>query len=118
MVVNKRNHTYYVYLMASPSQTLYTGVTNDLERRVAEHKSGAGSFTSRYRVTRLVYFEEFGDINEAITREKQIKGLLRVKKFALVESMNPAWRDLSVEEKDRDSSRSLPLRSAATKGSE
>jgi putative endonuclease len=105
VVVKNPNRTYHVYMMASLSQTLYTGVPNDLERRVAEHKSGAGSeFVSRYRVTGLVYFEEFSDFNEAITREKQIKGLLRVKNFALVESMNPAWKDLNVEEKDRDSS--------------
>ncbi|MGO9265433.1 MAG: GIY-YIG nuclease family protein [Candidatus Binataceae bacterium] len=105
MVVKKPRRTYYVYMMASPSQTLYTGVTNDLERRVAEHQSGAGSeFVSRYRVTQLVYFEEFRYINAAIEREKQIKGLLRKKKIALVDSMNPAWKDLSVAERDRDSS--------------
>ena len=105
MVVNKSNRTYYVYMMASPSQTLYTGVTNDLERRVAEHKSGASSeFVSRYRVTQLVYFEEFRYINAAIEREKQIKGLLRKKKIALVEAMNPGWKDLSLTDQNRDSS--------------
>jgi len=96
--VKQRNRpaSYYVYMMASPSLTLYTGVTNDLERRVAEHKSGTGSrFTSRYHTTRLVYCEEFSDINLAIEREKQIKGLRREKKIALVETLNPAWQDLS-----------------------
>ena len=95
----------YVYIMASPSQTLYTGVTNDLERRVSEHKSSGGSrFAAQYHVTNLVYFEEFTDIKAAIERETQIKGLQRAKKIALVESINPDWKDLSVEEKDRDSS--------------
>jgi len=92
-------------MMASPSLTLYTGVTNDLERRVAEHKSGTGShFTSRYHITQLVYFEEFSDINRAIEREKQIKGLRRDKKIALVETLNPAWQDLGVADENRDSS--------------
>jgi putative endonuclease len=90
-----RQVNYYVYIMASPSRTLYTGVTNDLERRVSEHKDGAGSrFANRYRATRLVYFEQFADVRDAITREKQIKGLLRVKKIALIEAMNPEWKDL------------------------
>jgi putative endonuclease len=104
VVVKNRRRSYYVYMMASPSQTLYTGVTNDLERRVAEHKSGTGQFTSRYRVTELVYFEEFRYIDAAIEREKQIKGLLRKKKIALVEAMNPTWKDLSAMEQRRDSS--------------
>lgn len=72
-------------------------MTNNLERRVAEHKEmKPGSFTARYRVTRLVYYEEFGNINEAIARETQIK-ILRVKKIELIESMNPEWKDLSEE---------------------
>ena len=69
---------YYVYLMSSLSRTLYTDVTNDLARRVFEHKEGKlGSFTARYKVNRLVYFEEFDDINEAIVREKEIKRMTR-----------------------------------------
>jgi putative endonuclease len=92
--------------MASPSRTLYAGVTNDLVRRLSEYRSGAGgSFTSRYRVTQLVHFEEFDDIRAAIEREKQIKGLLRSKKIALIELSNPRWRDLSSDWlEDRDSS--------------
>ena len=87
---------YYVYLMASRSRVLYTGMTNDLERRVNEHKAGlAKGFTRRYRATRLVYFEEHTDVRQAIAREKQIKSWLRAKKVALVESTNPAWNDLS-----------------------
>ncbi|MGH7840490.1 MAG: GIY-YIG nuclease family protein [Candidatus Binataceae bacterium] len=97
--------SYYVYVMASPSRVLYTGVTNDLDRRVSEHKSSVGSrFAARYHATRLVYFEEFKDIRVAIDREKQIKGLLRKKKIALIEALNPEWKDLSAEEQDRDSS--------------
>jgi putative endonuclease len=90
--------SYYVYIMSSPSRTLYTGVTNDLERRVHEHKSGAvAGFTKRYKIDRLVYFQETNDIGAAIAAEKQIKGLLRPKKIVLIEEENPTWRDLSAE---------------------
>ncbi len=89
---------YYVYMMSSRTGTLYTGVTNDLERRVAEHRSKQiPGFTRKYNVTRLVYFEATGDINAAIAREKQIKGYRRAKKAALIESDNPHWLDLSEE---------------------
>ncbi len=89
---------YYIYIMSSPSRTLYTGVTNDLERRVNEHKSGTMSgFTKRYKIDSLVYFQETNDISAAIAAEKQIKGLLRPKKIALIEQENPTWRDLSAE---------------------
>ena len=89
---------YYVYIMSSASRTLYTGVTNDLERRVNEHKHGAASgFTRRYHIDRLVYFQETGDVGAAIAAEKQIKSLLRPKKLALIEEENPSWRDLSAE---------------------
>lgn len=82
--------------MASKLRTLYTGVTNDLERRVCQHKEKTQeSFTKRYNVTRLVYFEDFRDIGDAIAREKQIKGWRRSKKIALIESQNPKWKDLS-----------------------
>ena len=87
---------YYVYIMTNRSKTLYTGVSGDLENRVFEHKQGIkGEFAARYKVDRLVYFERFGDIHAAIAREKQIKGLLRIKKIALIVSMNPEWKDLS-----------------------
>jgi len=90
--------SYCVYIMSSLSQTLYTGVTNDLERRALEHKAGARvSFTARYKVNRLVYLEEFGEISEAIAREKQIKGWSRAKKIELIESVNPGWKDLSAD---------------------
>lgn len=75
---------------------LYTGVTNNLERRISEHKNHLiPGYTKKYDITRLVYFEETNDVTSAITREKQIKGWLRIKKISLIESMNPDWRDLS-----------------------
>ena len=87
---------FYVYIMANKSRTLYTGVTNDLERRVFEHKNKLVSgFTEKYNVNRLVFYEETSDINAAITREKQIKGWLRARKIELIESVNPEWLDLS-----------------------
>lgn len=86
----------YVYIMSSRSRTLYTGVTTDLEGRVAEHQRHlVPGFTSRYRVERLVYFGAWGRILDAIEREKQIKGWRRSKKIALIESMNATWADLS-----------------------
>jgi len=89
---------YFVYIMTNRSKTLYTGITNSLIRRVREHKLGIGSdFASRYKVDRLVYYERFQDVHNAIEREKQIKGWLRIKKISLIVSVNPAWRDLSLE---------------------
>jgi len=88
--------SYFVYIMASHSRRLYTGVTSELTRRAFEHRSGAVSgFTSRYHVDRLVYFEETNDPKVAIAREKQIKGWKREKKIALIESANPGWADLA-----------------------
>ena len=91
-----RNKTYFVYIVASKRNgTLYTGVTNDLLRRVGEHKTGAvDGFTKRYKVDRLVYFEPMDDIRHAITREKQIKKWYRRWKIELIEEQNPKWRDL------------------------
>jgi putative endonuclease len=90
--------TFHVYIMASASRVLYIGVTGDLLRRDREHKEmRAPGFTARYRVTELVYFEAFGDSRIAIAREKQIKGWLRARKIALIESFNPHWRDLAAE---------------------
>jgi putative endonuclease len=89
---------YYTYIMTNRSKTLYTGVTSDISGRVFQHKEGTGSkFTSKYNINRLVYYEEFSDVNEAIAREKQIKGWVRAKKIALIESVNPNWDDLSSE---------------------
>ena len=87
---------YYVYIMTNNSGTLYTGVTNDLQRRVYEHKYKVmPGFTQKYNITRLVYYDETPDVNAAIAREKQIKGWVRSKKIALIESANPHWQDLS-----------------------
>ena len=88
--------TYYVYIMNSPSGTLYTGVTNNLFRRVFEHKQKhIEGFTKKYNVTRLAYFEETSDVNRAILREKEIKKWRRSKKIALIKSLNPTWKDLA-----------------------
>ena len=82
--------------MTNHSGTLYTGVTNDLRRRVYEHKQKlVPGFTQKYNITRLVFFEETPDVKAAIAREKQIKGWLRAKKIALIEDANPEWCDLS-----------------------
>ena len=86
----------HVYIMASASGVLYSGVTNHLERRVAEHQSKrAPGFSRRYNTTKLVYFEPFSDIRNAIAREKQWKTWRRDKKVVLIERFNPQWRDLS-----------------------
>jgi putative endonuclease len=89
---------YWVYVLASDHRTLYTGVTNDLERRLYEHRHGiTRGFTKKYNVHRLVYFEATDDPVAAITREKEIKGWARRKKLALIEERNPDWRDFSEE---------------------
>jgi len=90
--------TYYVYIMASISKTLYVGMTNNLERRVYQHKFKVKKgFTSRYNIFKLVYFQSTDDVGYAIGREKQIKGWTRSKKIELIESMNPHWIDLSAD---------------------
>ena len=89
---------YSIYIMTNKSQTLYTGVTNDLVRRVYEHKKKLiKGFTSKYNIQHLVYYETTSSIYSAIQPEKQIKGWLRAKKIALIESTNPEWKDLSEE---------------------
>ena len=89
--------SYYVYFMTNRSRVvLYTGVTNDLVRRVWEHQNDAvKGYTKKYKVHILVYHETFEDVRDAITREKEIKGWVRRKKNALVETLNPKWIDLS-----------------------
>jgi putative endonuclease len=89
---------YWVYILASIRRALYIGVTNDLQRRVFEHKSHlVPGFASKYGIDRLVYFESTNDVHEALAREKQLKGWLRKKKLALIESMNPKWEDHAAE---------------------
>lgn len=91
---------YYVYILTNEhNHVLYTGITNNLERRVYEHRHNQDkkSFTYRYKVKKLVYFEEGDSAEGAIQREKQIKGYGRKKKLALIEKMNPEWKDLSAD---------------------
>ena len=89
---------YYVYIMASKTRVIYTGMTNDLERRVYVHKHGLlPGFSRKYRCKRLVFFEDSPDVNAAIQREKQIKDWNRGKKVALIESLNPQWDDLCLD---------------------
>ena len=89
---------YWVYVMASETGTLYIGVTNDLTRRVSEHKQDlVKGFTQKYSCHKLVYYENYSNIKQAIQREKIIKGWLRKKKQDLIKSANPKWNDLSLE---------------------
>jgi putative endonuclease len=96
--VSPSQRTYHAYIMGDCSRTTYVGVTNDLVRRVQEHRNPVQtSFTSRYHVTRLVDFEPFSDVRLAIEGEKRIKGWTRAKKLALVRASNPDWLDLAAE---------------------
>lgn len=86
---------YYVYILTNHSRNLYIGVTNNLERRIYEHKHKlVPGFTGKYNINKLVYLENTGDINSAIAREKQLKSLLRSKKIKLIEQLNPNWDEL------------------------
>ena len=86
----------YVYIATNKSRTLYIGVTNNLERRMWEHRQKIGSkFAAKYNITRLAYYETFDDIRDAIAREKELKGWRRDKKVDLIEDDNPLWDDLS-----------------------
>ena len=88
--------TYYIYLLSNTSKMIYIGVTNDLERRVFEHKSKLrDGFTNKYNLTQLVYFEETDDIGRALEREQQLKRWRREKKVSLITSVNPKWEDLA-----------------------
>ena len=90
------SRTFYVYIMASPSGTLYVGMTSDIKQRVWQHKEKlTKGFTQKHNITRLLYAETFGDPMSAIAREKQIKAYRREKKVALIDSENPEWNDLS-----------------------
>ena len=92
-------HKYWVYIVSNKyTSVIYTGVTNDIVRRIWEHKSGTvRGFTSRYKCSQLLYHEEFADINKAIAREKQIKGWKRDKKIELIVSLNPDRQDLAAD---------------------
>ncbi len=90
-----QDRKYFVYIATnSTNRVYYTGVTNNIVRRISEHKEKGSKFTSKYHVTKLIYFEIYADINEAIKREKQIKAGSRKKKFDLVRSGNPTFNDL------------------------
>jgi putative endonuclease len=96
VVVNVKSG--FVYILAGKSGVLYTGVTSRLDSRIITHRQRmVDGFTKKYSVTRLVYYETFGDIRAAIAREKQIKGWRRAKKLELIKSLNPSWRDLSAD---------------------
>jgi putative endonuclease len=95
---------YFVYILTNKSnKVLYIGVTNNLERRMFEHKNKMiNGFTKRYNLTKLVYFEETSDIKSALEREKQLKNWHRDWKIKLINNFNPEWKDLSIEDKNRD----------------
>ncbi len=91
-----KHQAFYVYILASRSRVLYIGVTNDLRRRVAQHKRWeVEGFTKRYNVTRLIYYEATPSSRVAVGRERQLKGWTRKRKIALIEAANPEWNDLS-----------------------
>jgi putative endonuclease len=90
--------TYYVYILGNDWGTIYTGVTNDIHRRMEEHKKGTlKGFTNKYKIHRLLYVEEFNSVDEAINAEKTIKGWTRKTKMNLIRSMNPKFEDLSID---------------------
>ena len=93
-----KRHNYSVYMIASKSRVLYIGMTNDLERRMFEHKNDSmNGFSQQYRCHRLVYYEAFDDVKKAIDREKQFKRWNREKKDFLIERLNPTWEDLAAD---------------------
>ena len=93
----EKMRSYYVYILSSTNKVLYVGVTNNLERRIYEHKNKLiDGFTAKYNVNKLVYYEETTDVNVALNREKEIKGWSRSKKISLIERNNFAWDDLSL----------------------
>ena len=90
---------FWVYILSSRSRTLYIGMTNSLRKRVVEHRTQtSGSFTTRYKITRLVYCEQFQYVNNAIAREKELKKWTRAQKIALIEAANPTWEELMPDE--------------------
>ncbi len=93
-----KSKDYYVYIMASDTGTLYTGVTNNLVRRISEHQQGIfEGFTKKYKCHKLIFYENYSDIKLAIAREKQLKNWNRNKKQELITKINPHWQDLSAE---------------------
>ena len=97
--MNRTPEYAYVYILSSKGKRLYIGVTTTLEKRISEHKQKLhpNSFTAKYNINQLVYFEQFSTITAAIAREKVLKGWIRYRKIALIVSTNPDWRDLSAD---------------------
>jgi putative endonuclease len=96
--VPSREFEFFVYILSSRSRTLYIGVTGDLHRRILQHREKKpGSFTARYKIHRLVYFERYQYVDSAIAREKELKDWNRARKIALIESMNATWEDLAAD---------------------
>ena len=97
--MSRRDFQFWVYILSNRSHILYIGVTNGLHKRVRQHrKQTPGTFTARYKITRLVYFESFQYISNAIAREKELKHWTRAQKIALIESVNPTWKELMPDE--------------------
>ena len=109
--MSKRDHHYYVYIVASRTHVLYCGVTNNLLRRMHEHWTGGSGFSSKYQCDRLVWFESYQYVNNALAREKQVKRWARAKKIHLIEQSNPTWADLSEAWKAETADLSTALRS-------
>lgn len=93
-----REYAFYVYILSSRSRNLYVGITKNLRARLFEHRQTLpGSFTARYNINRLVYFEQYRYVRNAIAREKELKDWNRARKVALIESENPTWQDLAAD---------------------
>jgi putative endonuclease len=115
--MSEREHHYYVYIVASRSHVLYCGVTNNIRHRVEEHREAAISgFTEMYQCNRLVWFERYQYIRNAIEREKQIKRWRREKKIWLIEETNPTWADLSENWREKTAGPSAPVGMTSCKG--
>jgi len=98
LAMQKREYQFYVYILSSQSRNLYIGMTNDLIRRIAEHREmKPGAYTAQYNIQRLVYFERFQYVRNAIAREKELKDWTRDKKITLIEKVNPTWEDFAAE---------------------
>ena len=110
--MRKRDHHYYVYIVASRTHALYCGITNSIQRRAAEHREAdTPGFTATYQCNRLVWFEHYQYVRNAIDREKQIKHWSRAKKISLIEQTNPSWADLSEAWRKETADLSTALRS-------
>ena len=110
--MRKRDHHYFVYILCSRTRVLYCGVPNNIVRRTEEHQLGElPGFTALYRCHRLVWFEHYQYIHNALEREKQIKGWTRAKKIQLIEEANPSWSDLSEAWREKTADPSATLRS-------